>query len=270
MYSQCPECLTVYKLRAEPLVQGRGRARCGSCGADFDLLATLVDELPKEAFQKLPRLASGTQVPQLNVPALRPQSEQQRELFVDFDRSHRAAPRETAPAATSPSFVHRPARRRVVRSGGLGWSLGVVALALLLGAQLAWAYRAPLLEIPRVRAIAAAACARVDCRLPVLSDRRRIALMARDVRPHPSVPNALIISATMANQAPFAQTYPILEITLSDLDEQRIAMRRFTPEMYVHDRDALRRGLAPGATATVSLEVEDPGKHAVAFEFRFR
>jgi predicted Zn finger-like uncharacterized protein len=266
MYAQCPECLTVYKLRAEPLVLGRGRVRCGSCGAEFDVLATLVDELPKQAFQTLPRQATGTQVPQLSVPALRPQAEQ-RELFVDFDRTLRAQ-RPAASAPPAPSFV-RAAPRRAVPSGGLGWTLGVVVLALGLGAQLAWAYREPLLKVPRVRTLAAAACARVDCRLPVLSDRRRIALLARDVRPHPSVPNALIISATMVNQAEFAQAYPLLEITLSDLDEQRIAMRRFTPEMYVHDRDALRRGLAPGATATMSLEVEDPGKHAVAFEFRF-
>ena len=104
MYAQCPDCLTVYKLRAEPLAMGRGRARCGSCGAEFDALATLVDELPAETFTTLKRRGTGVQVPQLNVPALRPQAEQ-RELFVDFDRTGRASAREHAP-----SFAHVPRR----------------------------------------------------------------------------------------------------------------------------------------------------------------
>ena len=54
-----------------------------------------------------------------------------------------------------------------------------------------------------------------------------------------------------------------------EIHERRIAMRRFEPTEYVSSSAALRAGLAPGATATLTLEVEDPGKNAVAFEFRF-
>jgi hypothetical protein len=46
-------------------------------------------------------------------------------------------------------------------------------------------------------------------------------------------------------------------------------MRRFVPTEYLSDGDTVRRGLAPTGTIAVSLEVEDPGKNAVAFEFRF-
>ena len=94
--------------------------------------------------------------------------------------------------------------------------------------------------------------------------------MSRDVRPHPSQSGALIISATLLNRAPFTQPYPIVEITLSDLDEQRIAMRRLAPQDYLVDARALARGLQPDATATIDLEVVDPGRNAVAFEFKFR
>jgi hypothetical protein len=79
----------------------------------------------------------------------------------------------------------------------------------------------------------------------------------------------LIISASMINQAPFGQPYPTVEITLSDVNERRIALRRFAPEEYLSDLRALAAGLPAGGSASLSLEVEDPGKDAVAFEFRF-
>lgn len=266
MYTQCPECLTVYKLRAEWLAQGRGRARCGACGAEIDVLAPLVDELPQGNFTALKRRAPGP-IPQLDVPALRPRIEhadaEQRELFVDFDRTMRAQ-REQSP----PSFVAPKATTRAPRSGW-GWRLGTVALALALAAQAAWAWREPLLRDPRVHSLVESACTTLRCTVPAVTDRSRIALMARDVRPHPTVRGALVITATLANQAAFTQSYPVVEIVLSDVDERRIAMRRFEPAEYVASPAAREAGLAPGATATLTLEVEDPGKNAVAFEFRF-
>jgi predicted Zn finger-like uncharacterized protein len=266
MYTQCPECLTVYKLRAEWLAQGRGRARCGACGAEIDVLAPLVDELPAGTFTALKRRTPGP-IPQLDVPALRPRpaaaDAEQRELFVDFDRTMRAQ-REASP----PSFVATRTQRQAPRAGW-GWRIGAVAMGLLLLAQAAWAEREPLLRDARVHAFVESACTRLRCTVPAITDRAKIALMARDVRPHPTVRGALVITATLANQAVFAQTYPVVEIVLSDVDERRIAMRRFEPAEYVGSPKALEAGLAPGATATLTLEVEDPGKNAVAFEFRF-
>jgi predicted Zn finger-like uncharacterized protein len=266
MYTQCPECLTVYRLKAESLAQGRGRVRCGSCASEFDAFACLTDELPSESFTSLKRRPTGTQVPQLNVPALRPHVDRppadQREMFVDFDNTLRAQ-RENPP-----SFARRDVPALVV-GRAWGWISACALLTLALLAQVAWVYREPLLRNERVRGLALAACDRLGCRLPAVSDRVRIALMARDVRPHPSEPGALIITATIANQAEFDQPYPIVEITLSDVNEQRVAMRRFKPAEYVSESGVIARGLPAGATAMMSLEVEDPGKSAVAFEFRF-
>ena len=46
-------------------------------------------------------------------------------------------------------------------------------------------------------------------------------------------------------------------------------MRRFAPQEYLGDTRAIATGLAPGATAALVFEVADPGKNAVAFEFKF-
>lgn len=256
MYTQCLECLTIYRIPPSALTHAHGRARCGVCRAEFDALATLVDQLPPEPVGQLERHHPGP-LPILDVPAMRPKAGQH-DLFAIEDDV------EVAPA---PSFVHAPPTKprssRLLRYGNV-----VLLLALL--AQGAWAGRGWWMTEPRLRPWLDAACLRLNCRLPPRADIGQIALVSRDVRPHPSQSGALIISATLLNRAAFTQPYPIVEITLSDLDERRIAMRRLAPQDYLVDARALARGLQPNATATIDLEMVDPERNAVAFEFKFR
>ena len=45
MYSQCPECLTRFRVTAAALRAARGTVRCGRCGIAFDALPRLSDTL---------------------------------------------------------------------------------------------------------------------------------------------------------------------------------------------------------------------------------
>lgn len=260
MYTQCPECLTIFKLSGAELAATSGSVRCGHCSAVFDALRTLTEQLPPEPIGALETHAAGVAPPQLGLPVFRPNPGQSALLFDPDDRP-RAAERPATPAFT------RRRRTRKQRNGL--WIAGSVLLALTLGAEIAWAERASWLDDARVRAWIDPACARLGCVLPPRRDASRLELLSRDIRPHPSVPGALIISATVRNDADFAEAFPTVEITLSDLDETRIAMRRFGPRDYVSDARTIAAGLAPGATAALVFEVADPGRNAVAFEFKF-
>jgi hypothetical protein len=138
-----------------------------------------------------------------------------------------------------------------------------------LAGEIAWAEQARWIDDARARAWLTPLCERLGCALPLRHDASTLQLLSRDIRPHPSVPGALIISATLRNDASFVQAFPTVEITLSDLDEKRIAMRRFQPREYRGDTRALGAGLAAGASTSLVFEVADPGRNAVAFEFEF-
>jgi predicted Zn finger-like uncharacterized protein len=260
MYTQCPECLTVFKLSGAELAATLGSVRCGHCSAIFDALRTITDELPPEPIGSLETHPSQVAPPQLGLPVFRPNPAQNQLLF-DPDERPRAAERPAMP-----SFTRR--RRERKRRNGL-WIAGSVLLLITLGGEVAWAERALWLDDARVRAWLDPACAKVGCMLPPRRDASKLELISRDIRPHPSVSGALIISASVRNDADFAQAFPVVEITLSDLDETRIAMRRFRPREYVSDARTLAEGLAPGATTALVFEVADPGRNAVAFEFKF-
>ena len=263
MYTQCPECQTVFKITAADLAAAHASVRCSHCNALFDALPSLSEQLPPEPIGKLDRHQEHLSPPQLGLPVFRPNRGSQGTLFLDPDERPRAHERASRP----PQFAHR---RRSAEQGGNGiWIFGSFLLLLLLGAEIAWAERSLWINDSSLRPAIVEACVKLGCQVPLRKDDSLLQLASRDIRPHPSVPGALIISATLQNAGDFAQPFPTVEITLSDLDEQRIAMRRFRPDEYIGDQKALVSGLVPGAKAPLVFEVADPGKNAVAFEFRF-
>lgn len=263
MYTQCPECLTVFKLDAADLAAARGSVRCAHCNALFDALQTLSEQLPAEPIGRLARHPEQPAPPQLALPVFRPNPGAQGALFFDPDER----PRSTDRSASLPQFAR--ARRQRSQQGNTAWIFGSILLMLLLAGQIGWAERAQWIDDVRVRPWLDRACATLGCRMPLRRDSELLQLASRDIRPHPSVAGALIISATLHNAADFEQPFPAVAITLSDLDEKRIAMRRFEAVDYVPDRETLDKGLAPGANASIVFEVADPGKNTVAFEFSF-
>lgn len=263
MFTQCPECLTIYKVGASELAAARGNARCAHCNALFDTLSTLSEQLPPEPIDRLARNEEQGKPPQLALSVFRPNRSGQGTLFFDPDDHARSGERSAAP----PQFTRVPRRR--ARGGNTRWILGSMLLMLVLAAEIAWSERAGWTADPRVRPWLESTCARLGCELPLRRDAELLQLASRDIRPHPSVPGALIISATLHNAADFAQPFPAVQVTLSDLDEKRIAMRRFRATDYVADAESLRKGLAAGANASIVFEVADPGRNAVAFEFSF-
>lgn len=259
MYTQCPACQTIFSLDAATVAQAQGVVGCGHCGASFDAIRTLCEELPAEPFETLASHAVSPSPPVLMMAVSRPQPQQQ----PLFDAAGAA---EGPPAI--PSFV-RHQRRTSGPRYTLRWSLGCLLLAVLLGTQMAWAKRDALIRSTVTGPALTELCRTLGCRLPNVSDLSKLHLVSRDIRPHPSVPDALIISATLRNDARFTQPYPVISITLSNLDDQRVAMRRFKPSEYIADARTRQVGLAPGTDAALTFEVKDPGSDAVAFQFGF-
>lgn len=169
----------------------------------------------------------------------------------------------------APAHVYvRPRPHRVSRPA-LAWAAGCVVLALTLAAQLAWAHRAELFRDPATRPWVVQVCQHVPCRIGPVKDVARLELLSRDVRPDPDTSGALVITATLRNNAGFSQPWPVVVVELADLDNHPVAMRRFRPTEYMPDPAKRAAGIAPGATAAVAFRVADPGRSAVSFQFGF-
>ena len=171
------------------------------------------------------------------------------------------------PAKPGPAFARLPqaARRDLLRLAG--WLL-VPVLAMLLALQVLLADRDRLAADAQWRPRIDRLCRVFGCALAPWRQPSAFKVTARELRPHPSVPGVLLVTASFRNDAAFAQAWPVLELSLANLDGEPLGLRRFRPHEYLGAAPA-SASIAAGQSASITLEVLDPGKRAVSFEFAF-
>ncbi len=237
MFTMCTHCRTVYQPTPSQLAQARGRLHCVVCARDFDALEHLSE-----------RSQSGQSVRPAHLPDSGAPVEQG-DLF----------------AVEQPSFTQ--ARQRKPRRWPM-WAANAALLFLLL-IQMGLAERDRLVRLPAWRPAVEAVAGRLGLPIDQTTEVTSLRLLARDVRPHPSVPDALLVSASFRNDAASPQPWPLLELALSDIEGRPLALRRFRPAEYmgVPPQQSM---LDPGQSVAATLELQDPGKEAIAFAFEFR
>ena len=124
--------------------------------------------------------------------------------------------------------------------------------------------------IPASRPLLEVFCEKVHCVYSGPRDIKQIKLLNRDVRQHPKEKNALLITATMINQASFAQPYPDIHIRLSDISGNVVAERVFNAKTYMGKLSNPFLLMKSKTPVHLNFEVVDPGKDAVNFEFTFQ
>lgn len=161
-----------------------------------------------------------------------------------------------------PAPVHAPHARN--------WLLaGIAALSLLLVLQVLLADRARLAADAGWRPVVSSLCAVFGCTVPPWREPAAFSLLARDVRPDPSRPGLLHASATFRNDARWAQAWPEMVLTLSDVDGRAIGRRAFEPHEYLGAMPT-QDTLASGQSAMVRLQIMEPAANVVSFSFELR
>jgi predicted Zn finger-like uncharacterized protein len=165
-----------------------------------------------------------------------------------------------------------PAELTQARQGSgatpLLWGVGVILMCALLALQYLYYQRLQLVENPQLRPLLTTLCKLGGCQLPPRRDLGRIELSDHLMQFHPNHEQSLLLGATLVNRAGFAQPYPLVEVVMTDIEQQVVARRRFSPAQYLpsyRDGDSF----AANSEVALLLEVLDPGNQAVGFEFRF-
>lgn len=94
-------------------------------------------------------------------------------------------------------------------------------------------------------------------------DLARIRVRERDIRDHPDQPGALLVQATLVNEALFQQPPPRVRLTLFDVNGAILAQRVFLPGEYLAG-DPPEPGLWP-----LRLELLAPATAAVSYQIEF-
>ena len=151
------------------------------------------------------------------------------------------------------------------RRSRLAWTLGSLALALVLFAQLTHYFRQDLVRHPQIGPALSQVYDRLGLSLAPNWDPR-----AFDIRQWGEVGTAsaagrMSVQASIRNKATFAQPFPLLRLELEDRFGSPVATRDFEPAEYLKVPALATRMLAAGASADADLEIVDPGTDAVGY-----
>lgn len=193
--------------------------------------------------------------------------EKKRERSADDKGNAKKQRKKAAPGSYSlpPQLESRPVRA-TMRTLFYGMSILMLIAALLV--QYGYNHRIPLRENPTLRPWLDALCQLTNCPMPPKRDPGKIELVDNMMQSHPRYQNSLLVTATLINRADYPQPYPIVEITMTDLEQHVVAQRTFRPEEYLAG-DFAGMSFTPNVEVPLMLELSDPGDSAVGFKFDF-
>ncbi|SEI75067.1 MJ0042 family finger-like domain-containing protein [Pseudomonas linyingensis] len=158
---------------------------------------------------------------------------------------------------------------------GPGWARRLLWLLLILLAlgglagQYVYYHFDELARDDRLRPWFDKVCPLLGCSLPPRVDVSLVKSSNLTVRNHPTHPGALTVDAIIYNRATFSQPFPLLELRFEDINGQPLARRSFKPGEYLAGELAGRTDMPPQTPIHISLEIVDPGTHAVNYSLGF-
>jgi len=250
MQTECPHCHSIFEMNLEQLNQANGQVRCGFCLAIFEAS-------PIEA------TANDKNTITSNEPEIEDQTPAEDELKEELPR---VLPDVIPPELRAESRAGKP---RFAHLETTLLSLGIIFSILAGIIQYSYYHRYQLVQHNNLRPWLIKLCDITGCDLPEPRDPKRIELSSKNIFSHPNTPNALMISATVVNQAEFEQAFPLLELHFEDIRGKAIAGRRFTPEEYLGIPSEEISKMEPGNPVPFNIEIIDPGQDIISYEFDF-
>ncbi|WP_374339198.1 DUF3426 domain-containing protein [Leeia sp.] len=113
------------------------------------------------------------------------------------------------------------------------WALlSLLALAGLI-AQAGWLYREPLYKaLPFTRSIWPPLCAQLGCKPPLLQDADVLRIDNVVLEAQPGQPDLVHWSLELSNKADYPVAMPLLELSLTNTQNEVVARRILTPQQY--------------------------------------
>lgn len=149
------------------------------------------------------------------------------------------------------------------------WTLVVLALVGLLVSQLAYFQFERLSAVPELRPFYEQACELAGCELEPLVAIDKIQSRKLVVRTAPDDRNSLIVDAVIINEAEFAQPFPAIGLTFSNLNGDVVAQSLFAPEDYLAGEALELESMPPQTPIRIAINIRDPGRDAVNYNISF-
>lgn len=246
--TQCPACGTRFKASQAQLEAYHGMVRCGHCHTAFNAVENRTSREPS------PQLDLPIVVEDLAAPEPEPE-------VADpvIDLTVASADEDLRSDADEAVGPRKPPR-------AWPWAVGSVPLLALALAQAAYLFRVELAaHLPGLKPVLVAACARLHCSVPLPRNADLMSIESSNLETDPAQPGVITLSVTLRNLAPYAQDYPNLELTLTDLNDTPAGRRILRPAEYLKDGEDVKNGLAGNRESSIRLAIDASGLKAAGY-----
>lgn len=134
------------------------------------------------------------------------------------------------------------------RSEGRSFGYMLLALLLTLGLvlQLAYQLRTTLAsQYPWTRPWLEKGCALIGCKVALPQDITQLTIDDADMQEHLERDGVLLFSSTLINHSNVTQGLPIIELTLTNTDDEPVIRKSFKPQQYLAENKDSALGIAP-------------------------
>lgn len=249
--TSCPECGTQFLLNKEHLKASRGKVQCGHCDHVFNAknrLTEISDEIHSAAeyeaslekepvATKSPADESSTYIGEFSPSVTMASSEMEAPIVIED-------------LTADPKFLKKSFKFNI-------WlSLFGLLLIVLAALQTAYFMRSKLAsEYPQLKPLLSQACTYLQCEISLPNNLDLLVIDDSDMQEDENYQGVINFSSSLINSASYAQTYPNVELTLTDAEDRAVLRRMIKPAEYLALNAELAKGIAAHEEIRIKLAI---------------
>ncbi len=252
--TQCPQCNTRFKATQAQLDAHQGMVRCGRCQVVFNAIMHLYDDQPSPQLD-LPILLAEAQTAPSGITAKPVHAESQKKNEPDGEA---ATPIVLAQQITVSEEPFKTLPDLIEEKRRWPWIVGCLLLVAVLLLQAVYFFRIELAaRLPGLKPALMSYCVLLRCTVPLPQKADQLSIESSDLEvANPEQANVTTLNVILRNHAPYAQTYPSLELTLTDTQDKAVARRTFHPTEYLKPDEDEKQGLLPNREISIKLHLD--------------
>lgn len=250
--TQCPQCGTHFKITEAQRNAHQGMVRCGRCQTVFNAVENLYTPQPQ----------------QLDLPLVLDEIADATGMFEAYDPNQHITTIEDS-VAISPhaaarlhnDFSHLPdielagKKKSKTRHPKL-WLAATLLLAVISALEAVYLLRIEIAaHLPALKPALGKTCAVLHCSIPLPQKIDLISIETSQLEADPAQPNIITLHTVIRSRADYPVYYPVIDLTLTDTQDNAVARRNFAPGDYV-SKEEIARGLPANRETLIKLHLD--------------
>lgn len=141
----------------------------------------------------------------------------------------------------------------------LPWARIAIAflLIVLLVLQATYFYRVQIAsQLPGIKPILVKACVPLNCTVDLPQEIDLVVIESSELEADPTTANLITLHVLLHNRATYTQAFPNLELALTDLQDEVVARRIFTPKEYLPSTNLNSSGFFSNRDLDIALHMD--------------